>query len=147
VVLHWSRPQKHPKTSVCCFGQPAPADPREKFGNSEVSWSLRSKNPEEAKVATARLRVQALPWQAMRAAHGPIPHKQSLAPVGEHHRDLMAMLEDEPRKDTIWPEIARLNENVAATAEAPETWIAPTADKLLLDAGGLPPALIAEHAS
>lgn len=48
MVLHMSRPFKHPKTGVFYFRQKTPADLRRIFGKAEVSWSLKTKDEAEA---------------------------------------------------------------------------------------------------
>ena len=99
MVLPMSRPQKHPKTGVYYFREKVPADLRSAFGKVEVSRTLGTKDPAEAKVRHAEeKRKQALVWQSMRAKPGPLSHKVIVALAGKDYRDLVEMVEDEP-----WP--------------------------------------------
>src|SRR5574343_476710 len=97
MVLQMVRPHKHPKSGVYYFRQKTPADLVATFGRKEVCWSLRTKDPAEAKERTAEaMRKQAMVWAALRNRPAPLPHKQIVALSGVLYRDYMAAMETEP---------------------------------------------------
>jgi hypothetical protein len=53
MALRMSQPYKHPKTHVCYFRQHVPTDLRPLLGDKIKSWSLRTKDCNEAKVRNA----------------------------------------------------------------------------------------------
>ena len=94
MVLQMARPQKNPKTGVYYYRQKVPTDLRQIVGRSEVSRSLRTKDPEDAKRLNAvQVRKQALEWETLRAKPEPLPQKQIIALSGVAYRDYLAMLE------------------------------------------------------
>ncbi len=103
MVLHMSRPHRHPKTGVYYFRQKTPADLRSKFGKAEAVWSLKTKDPTEAKIRHSEAaRRQALVWESLRALPAAIPHKQLVALSGVFYRELVDMLECEPGETKLW---------------------------------------------
>lgn len=136
MVLPVSRPHKHPKTGVYYFREKVPAELRSAFGKVEVSRTLGTKDPAEAKVRHAEeKRKQALIWQALRAKPEAVPHKTIMALVGEEYRRLNAMLDEEPGEPDIWREVLRLGDRVSASPETMERWYGGEADRLLREAG------------
>ena len=136
MILHMPRPHKHPKTGVYYFRQKTPADLRQIFGKAEISWSLRTKDEEVAKIRNAEaVHKQALVWQSLRASPSALPHKQILSIVGQYRRDLDAMLEVEPGEVGIWDGVLRLEAGYAADPDGLERWGGTEADRLLRENG------------
>ena len=86
MALQMARPFKHPRYGVYYFRQRVPADLRSILGDKIVSRSLRTKDPEEAKLRHAdEMRKQSLIWAAHRSKPEPLPHKQIVALAGLGH--------------------------------------------------------------
>jgi hypothetical protein len=67
MVLPMPRPHKHPKTGIYSFHQKTPVDFVAMFGKEEAGWTLKTKDPEEAKVRNIEaVHEQALIWAAPR---------------------------------------------------------------------------------
>lgn len=72
MVLQMARPQKNPKSGVYYFRQKTPADLVAVFGRKEVGWSLRTKDPDEAKARNVEaVRKQAMAWERLRSRPAP----------------------------------------------------------------------------
>ena len=83
MALKMSQPYKHPRTSVCYFRQHVPTDLRPLLGNKIKSWSLRTKDSNEAKVRNAAAVIkQAMVWERHRKQPVPLPHPQIVALPG-----------------------------------------------------------------
>lgn len=131
-----SRPQKHPKSGVYYFRQKTPADLIAAFGKREISWSLRTKDPDEAKARNAdAVRKQAMVWERLRKLPEPLPHQQIVALTGIIYRDWMALRETEPGEPGIWTETLALFDRIAADPDGLERWYGTTVDNLLLEQG------------
>ncbi|WP_229447877.1 DUF6538 domain-containing protein [Nitratireductor sp. B36] len=131
-----SRPQKHPKSGVYYFRQKTPADLVAIFGKKEISWSLRTKDPDEAKRRNAdAVRKQAMVWERLRKRPEPLPHKQIVALTGIIYRDWMALRETEPGEPDVWTEMLALFDRVESDPDGPERWYGATVDNLLLEQG------------
>lgn len=103
MVLPMSRPQKHPKTGVYYFREKVPADLRSAFGKVEVSRTLGTKNPAEAKSRhSEERRKQALIWQTMRAKPEPLNQKVIQALAGRYYAALVGEYEDNPGEPEDW---------------------------------------------
>ncbi|KQB12428.1 integrase [Rhodobacter capsulatus] len=136
MVLQMARPQKNPKSGVYYFRQKTPADLVAVFGRKEVSRSLGTKDPAEAKERNIdAVRKQALIWDRLRKRPEPLPHQQIVALSGVLYRDHMAAMELEPGEPGVWVETLKLLDRIAATPEALERWYGPTVDTLLLERG------------
>lgn len=136
MVLQMARPQKNPKSGVYYFRQKTPADLVAVFGRREVSRSLGTKDPEEAKLRNVdEVRKQALIWERLRKRPEPIPHQQIVALSGVIYRDHMAALDLEPGEPMVWAETLKLLDRLAADPEALGNWYGPTVDNLLLQRG------------
>ncbi len=136
MVLQIARPYKHPKTGVYYFRQHVPTDLRRLIGDKIVSRSLRTKDPQEAKLANAaEVQKQAMIWERHRKQPEPIPHAQIVALSGILYRDYMAMMQLELGGTQIWTEVLKLLDRVAAAPDGLEKWYGPEADKLLLEKG------------
>src|SRR3569832_581409 len=79
MTLMLARPWKHPKTGVYWYRRRVPTDLVEIFGRGEEKYSLRTKDPAEAK----RLHADALAnsarrWLALRKSSTPLSDEQIL---------------------------------------------------------------------
>jgi hypothetical protein len=136
MVLQMSRPTKSAKTGVYYFRQKTPADLVGIVGKKEVGWSLRTKDPEQAKVLnTLAVQKQAMVWERYRKRPEPLPHAKIVALSGILYRDYMANLELEPGEPTIWQQVLTLLDKAAATQDGMEKWYGVEADRLLLEQG------------
>lgn len=136
MALQMARPYKHPKTGVYYFRQHVPTDLRCLLGDKIVSRSLRTKDPDAAKLANAQeTQKQAVIWERYRKKPEPIPHAQIVALSGIIYRDFMAMLEMEPGEPDIWVGVFKLLDRVAATPDGLEKFYGNDADKLFLERG------------
>lgn len=136
MVLPMPRPHKHPKTGIYYFRQKTPVDLVAVFGKNEAGWSLRTKDPEEAKVRNIEaVRKQGMIWAALRKRPEPLPHQQIVALSGTLYRDHMAAMELEPGEPAMWIETLVLLDRLAADPVAQERWYASTIDNLLLERG------------
>jgi integrase len=136
MVLPMSRPQKHPKTGVYYFREKVPADLRSAFGKVEVTRTLGTKDPAEAKVRHAEeKRKQALIWQTMRAKPEPIPHKTIMALAGIYYREQIAGHELNPGGPEEWDVMGDVVVDAAEDMAQAERLHGEVADRLLRDAG------------
>ncbi|WP_292693731.1 DUF6538 domain-containing protein [Mesorhizobium sp.] len=135
MVLPMPSPQKS-KSGVYYFRQRVPADLTRKVGKAELLYSLRTKDPTEAKARFAQEAAKvAMRWKALRGVPEPLPHIQLVALAGELYRRQMALLRVEPGEPELWVEVLNLLGRLDGDSEALERWYGPTADELLLDHG------------
>jgi integrase len=136
MALQMARPFKHPKTGVYYFRQRVPTDLRSLLGNKIITRTLRTKDPERAKVLNAsEVQKQAMAWERHRKLPEPLPHPQIVALSGLLYQDLMTMMEPEPGEPTIWTAVLQLLDRVAAAPNGLSKWYGPDADRLLLEQG------------
>lgn len=136
MVLQMARPQKNSRSGVYYYRQKVPADLRKIVGRTEVSRSLRTKDPEEAKrLNAAEVRKQAVEWEALRSKPEPLPQREIVALSGVAYRDYLAMLENEPGEAEVWHEFLALHERITSKPDALEDWYGSFVDDLLLEHG------------
>lgn len=136
MVLPVSRPQKHPKTSVYYFRQKVPADLRAAFGKAEVSWSLGTKDPQEARALHAEAaRKQALVWKAMRAKPEPLFQKVVEALAGSYYHATIQAHENEPGDPAGWDAALDALHERGETEAGRESLHGTDADRLLHEEG------------
>lgn len=136
MVLQMARPQKNSKSGVYYFRQKTPAALVALTGKKEVSWSLGTKDPEEAKVRNAAaVQKQALIWARCAKQPEPLPQQQIVALSGVLYREIMTGLELEPGAASLWQEVLKLLDRVAASPDGLSKWYGSTADNLLLEHG------------
>ena len=127
------RPFKHPKTGIYYFRQKVPADLRAKLGDRIISRSLRTKDPEQAKLRNAEeVRKQAMSWEAHRKGPSPLPLQKIVALSGIFYREYMASLEAEPGEVEVWEALLALLGRLDGDQEALTRWYASYVDNLLL---------------
>ncbi|WP_352858776.1 DUF6538 domain-containing protein [Mesorhizobium sp. M0802] len=101
MVLPMPSPQKS-KSGVYYFRQRVPADLKRKVGRAELLYSLRTKDPAEAKARFAQEAAKvALRWKALRAGPVPLPHIQLVALAGDLYRRQVALLNAEPGESAV----------------------------------------------
>jgi hypothetical protein len=129
-------PVKDPKSGIYYIRLRVPANLVGTVGRREVSKSLRTREPVEAKerFATEYAALQRR-WAALRATPEPLPLKQIVALAGRVYNSIMATLENEPGETAIWEQVARLNAQAAENDDALERWYGPGVDELLIEEG------------
>lgn len=136
MALQMARPYKHPKTGVYYFRQRVPTDLRPLLGDKIVSWSLKTKAPDEAKFRNASaVQKQAMIWERHRKRPEPLPHAQIVALSGLLYSDVVATLELEPGEASVWGAVLKLLDRVAAAPDGLDKWYIQHADRLLLEQG------------
>lgn len=155
-TLRMSRPTRRSGSSVLTYRKRVPADLRDKarggpvlirfpahghepectvtatLGASEVTFSLRTRDPHVAKARTgiAEAHLQRL-FASFRAAPARLTHKQVIALAGAWYRDFVEKLEDDPGKPFVFEKLLegvgdRLDDPAKLRAE-----MAPSADEVL----------------
>ncbi|MCK0149390.1 site-specific integrase [Marivita sp. S6314] len=129
-------PVKDPKSGIYYIRVRVPADLKASFGRTEVSKSLRTREPSEAKerFAVEYAAIQRR-WTALRATPAPLPLKQIVSLAGRVYHRLMATLEVEPGESLIWEHVARLNKEATRDESTLEQWYGPTVDEILIEEG------------
>jgi hypothetical protein len=136
VALQMARPYKHPKSGVYYFRQRVPKDLLPLLGDKTVSRSLQTKDRELAKHRNVgEIRKQAMILERHRKRPQPLPHTKMVALSGLLYRGVIATLEFEPGEPSIWVEVLKLLDRVAAAPDGMAQWYGPSADKLLLEQG------------
>jgi hypothetical protein len=102
VGLQMARPQTNKTSGVYYFRQRTPVDLVAVHGKKDLSYSLQTKDPKEAKVRNIEaVRKQAMILAALRSRPEPLPHQQIVARSGIIYRDHMAAMELEPGEPGI----------------------------------------------
>lgn len=136
MVLPVPSPQKHPRTGVYYFRQRVPTDLRAAFGKAEVSWSLGTKDPQEARRLHAEAtRKQALVWQALRAKPEPLTQKDVAGLAGAYYRELVSTHEASPGDPREWDATGSTVIEAAENPRLAEKMHGEEADRLLREAG------------
>ena len=79
---------------------------------------MRTKDPEEAKVRNAAaIQKQALIWARYGKQPEPLPQQQIVALSGDLYREIMAGLGLEPGEASVWQEVLKLLDRVAAAPD------------------------------
>ena len=99
-------PVKDIKSRIYYLRVRVPADLVGTFGRREVSKSLRTREPAEAKerFAVEYAAVQKR-WAALRATPQTLPLKQIVSLAGRVYQRLMVALDDEPGEPEIWEQV------------------------------------------
>lgn len=97
MALPMPSPQKHPKTGVYWFRQRVPPDLRAILGKTEVTRSLGTKDPHEAKILHGPVLAEvAEQWANLRRGQQSLSHRELHALAGEFFRERVKAGEDEP---------------------------------------------------
>ena len=108
-----ARPFKHPKPHGSYFRQRVPTALRRLLGNKLVSWSLRMKDPDQAKLLNSEATLkQAMVWERHQKLPEALPHCQIVALSRLRYRDVMASLKLEPGEPSLWQAVLALIDRV-----------------------------------
>lgn len=134
--LKMPTPIKDKSSGIYYIRLRVPAEIVHAVGKREVSKSLRTRDPAEAKERFAQeyARYQRR-WEAYRNRPQPLPFKEIVRLSGKVYHDLMTTLEDEPGEPEVWKQVRRLNSEAEKDEEALEQWYGTMVDDLLLDEG------------
>jgi integrase len=136
VTLIMPTPVKDKKSGIYYIRVRIPADLVSTIGRHEISKSLRTREPSEAKERfSAEYAALQQRWAALRAKPEPIPLKQIVSLAGRVYWKLMAALENEPGEAEIWGHVKRLNGQASESDTARAKWYGPVVDEVLLGEG------------
>lgn len=92
-----ARPYRHPDAGVYWFRRRVPEELRALLGKTEEKFSLRTRDPDEARIAHARATAEvSARWANLREGVRTISHKEAVAIAGVFYRKLVAENEDNP---------------------------------------------------
>lgn len=138
-----TRPFKHPRTGVYWLRQRVPADLRHILGRAEVTKTLGTKDPAEAKVRlAAALATLHRDWEMIRRGPQPLSQVQVVAVAGEVYRETVALGGQVAGGDaSVWVSIGALYGRLSdAPEEARERFLGSAVDPILARHGLLPDA-------
>lgn len=99
MVLRMARPTAHPKTGIYLFRKRVPENLIKLVGKREEKISLKTRDPNEAKIAHARVAAEVQErWQRLSAGVQTLSHKQAIGIAGEIYHSMVAEHEDDPQK-------------------------------------------------
>ena len=107
MVLAMSRPHKHPRTGVYWFRRRVPTDLVERVGRREVTQSLGTRDPAEAKqrYATVLADYEAQ-WANLRAGARALTEREAHGLAAIFYKKWLAMHRDNPSQEFLWhPEL------------------------------------------
>lgn len=134
MVLSMSRPFRDKKSGVYYFRKQVPEDLRPILGWEE-KWSLRTKDPVEAKERHAAKAAEiAAKWKSIRSESVSLSHRHVLALSGMVYRELVEAVEDDPGPIGVWDQLLRIHKNADATGKL-DQWLGPSVDRVLLKQG------------
>ncbi len=97
MVLKMSRPTKHPTTGIYQFRKRVPEHLIPLVGKKEEKVSLGTRDPQEAKIAHARILAETeARWRQLSVGQISLSQKQAVAMSGEIYRAMIAENEDDP---------------------------------------------------
>jgi hypothetical protein len=100
MVLVMSRPFKHPDTGIFWFRKRVPDDLRELVGKREEKFSLRTRDPSEAKAlfgeAVAKIESR---WQTLRRGLVSLSERQAAAMADEIYHEMVNAEKDNPSEN------------------------------------------------
>ncbi|WP_018259674.1 DUF6538 domain-containing protein [Methylobacterium sp. WSM2598] len=104
MVLSMSRPQLHPRTQTYWLRKRVPADLVSVVGRKEVTLSLQTKDPAEAKrrYAEELVKLEAR-WAALRKGPQKLSEREAHEIATTVHDSWLARHADEPSTQTFWP--------------------------------------------
>lgn len=136
MVLTMARPFKHPKTGVYWFRRAVPADLRGKVGKREVSRTLKTKDPAEARKRHAEVAAEVeRHWTALRSGPVALTQRDITALAGTIYQDFIRAASDEPGSSDTWRHVQTLEKQAREDPGALERWQEPLVDEVLAKQG------------
>src|SRR3954467_8362348 len=107
MVLAMSRPHKHPRTGIYWFRRRVPADLVERFGRREVTQSLGTRDPAEAKQRYAEVLADyEARWARLRNGSRALTEREAHALAAVFYEKWLATHRDNPSEEFLWhPEL------------------------------------------
>lgn len=103
MVLPMARPFKHPKTGIYWFRKRVPADLVDATGRKEVTQSLETRDPAEAKQRYAEvLKEHEVRWATMRAGSRNLTEREAHGLAAVFYEKWMALHRDDPSLEVLW---------------------------------------------
>jgi integrase len=103
MVLAMTRPFKHPRTGIYWFRKRVPADLVEVVGRKEVTESLGTRDPTEAKQRLAiLLREHELRWTNMRAGRRNLTEREAHGIAAVFYDKWLSLHRDNPGCEVLW---------------------------------------------
>lgn len=103
MVLSMSRPQLHPRTGVYCLRKRVPADLVPMIGRKEITLSLRTKDPAEARARYAReLAKLEQRWAGLRAGPRSLTEVEAHALAVTVHEAWLTRHRANPSEQDLW---------------------------------------------
>jgi integrase len=131
-------PWRHPKTGVYWLRVRVPTDVQAQFGTKEAKRSLRTKDPEEAKLRLpTKLQELQAEWQRLREGPVTLTPREISGLVGEHYREAAA-LGGEAEDGGAWSALEEASKRGSKGPAAAARWWGPTIDVLAAKAGLVP---------
>lgn len=104
MVLSMSRPTKHPRTGVYQLRRRVPADLVDKLGRKEITKSLGTRDPEEAKRKHAEALIELdAQWARLRRGLRPITDQEAHSLAQALGDRWFAEFKDTPSMQLYWP--------------------------------------------
>ncbi|MBB3952352.1 DUF6538 domain-containing protein [Aureimonas jatrophae] len=131
MVLAMSRPQKHPRTGVYWFRMRVPADLVAAVGRKEITRSLETKDPSEARLRHAQLRSEYdAYWANLRAGPRTLTEREAHELAEPFYDDWLGKHEQNPSQQTFWDTRvgARLWSRDAVNADPVPDWVTAPVD-------------------
>jgi uncharacterized protein DUF6538 len=103
MVLKMARPWRHPLTGIYWFRKAVPAKLRPILEKREEKYSLRTRDPDEAKLRHAVMSAEvAKRWAGLRSGVQALTFKQATALAGKFYRERIAASENNPGAPEQW---------------------------------------------
>jgi integrase len=103
MVLAMSRPHKHPKTGIFWLRKRVPADLVDRLGRKEVTRSLGTRDPAEAKPRyTQALAEIEAHWENLRRGERNLTEREAHALAAQIYENWLAAHRDYPSRQVLW---------------------------------------------
>jgi len=107
MALPKSRPFKHPKTGIYWFRMRVPANVADRVGRTEVTRTLGTKDPAEAKRLYAEVRAEIeTQWNNLRRDRRSLTEREAHGMAAVFYEKWLALNRDNPSEEFVWhPEL------------------------------------------
>jgi hypothetical protein len=103
MVLLMSRPHKHPRTGIYWFRKRVPADLVSVVGRNEVTQSLNTRDPAEAKRRYADvLREHEARWENLRRGERNLTEREAHGLASDFYERWIVLHKDDPSSELLW---------------------------------------------